>query len=256
MNKPKILLFDIETAPNLAYVWGKYEQNVIDYKNEWYILCFCAKWLNEKNITTSKLTDFNKRFNNDVQDDYGVVEKLWTLLNEADIVITHNGDEFDIKKANARFLYHGLPPPSLYKTIDTKKIAKKYFNFNSNKLDDLGRYLGLGRKVEHEGFNLWLKCMKGDKKAWKIMIKYNKQDIVLLEKVYKKFLAWITNHPNLGLYTGQKYACPNCGSSHVNKRGYAFTKTQIYQKYQCQECFAWSQDVKSERDIIKPRLKN
>jgi len=255
MRKPRILLFDIETAPNLGYIWGKYEQNVIDYKHEWYILCFCAKWLDGGKIITSKLIDFKSRFSKDNQDDYGVMRVLWELLNEADIVITHNGDQFDIKKANARFLFHGLPAPSSYKTIDTKKIAKRYFNFNSNKLDDLGRYLGLGRKVEHEGFPLWLKCMRGERKAWKTMVKYNKQDIILLEKIYKKFLPFITNHPNLGLYQGKRYACPNCGSEYVHKRGYTFTKTQIYQKWQCQECYAWSQSRKSEQ-IIKPELKN
>lgn len=257
MNKektPKILLIDIETAPNLGYIWGKYEQNVIDYKNEWYLLSFCAKWLGEKKMFAYKLNDFNL-FKKDKQNDLELVKKLWNLLDEADIIIGHNSDEFDIKKSNARFLFHGLNPPEPYKTIDTKKIAKKYFNFNSNKLDDLGRYLGIGRKMEHEGFSLWLKCMNGDKCAWDRMIKYNKQDVVLLEKLYKRFLPYITNHPNYGLYQQKEFACPNCGSYHLHKRGYAMTKTNIYNRWQCQECGSWSQSVKCEKKI-KPKIKN
>lgn len=254
MKNPKILVFDIETAPNLGYIWGKYEQNVIDYDNEWYMLCFAAKWLNKKQVITSKLSDY-KMFNRDKKNDLEVVKALWTLLDEADVVITHNGDSFDIKKANARFVYHGLNAPSSYKTIDTKKLAKKYFKFNSNKLDDLGKHFGIGEKVKHEGFELWLKCMEGNKKAWNDMIRYNKQDVVLLEKLYKKLLPWITNHPNVGIYQGKEYACPNCGSNKVQRQGFKYTKSNVYQRWQCQECFSWSQSIKSET-IIKPKLKN
>lgn len=257
MNKektPKILLIDIETAPNLGYIWGKYEQNVIDYKTEWYLLSFCAKWLGEKKMISYKLNDF-KLFKKDKENDFELIRKLWDLLDEADIIIGHNSDEFDIKKTNARFLFHHLRPPTPYKTLDTKKIAKKYFNFNSNKLDDLGRYLGIGRKMEHEGFSLWLKCMAGDESAWNRMIRYNKQDVILLEKLYKRFLPYITNHPNYGLYQQKEFACPNCGSYHLHKRGYAMTKTNMYNRWQCQECGSWSQSVKCEKKI-KPQVKN
>ncbi len=250
----KILLFDIETAPNLSYTWGKWQQDVIDFKDHWYMLCYAAKWLDDGKMITSKLTDYNS-FKKDKTDDFNVVKSLWTLLDKADIVITHNGDEFDIKKANARFVYHGLPPPSPYKTIDTKKVAKKYFSFTSNSLNDLGRYLKLGEKVKHEGFDLWLNCMTGEKKAWETMIKYNKQDVILLEKIYKRFLSWITNHPNLGLYKKLDFACPNCGSQHLNHRGFNYTKTNTYRRVQCVDCHAWSQYTTSEKRL-KNKIKN
>jgi len=254
MRNPKILVFDIETAPNLGYTWGKYEQNVIQFKDDWYILCFAAKWLGEKKVITSKLTDF-KIFNEDKKDDFQVVKELWKLLDEADVVIAHNGDKYDIKKSNARFIYHGLPAPSSYQSIDTLKLAKKYFGFSSNKLDDLGKFFKIGKKVEHEGFELWLKCMIGDKTAWKHMIKYNIQDIILLEKLYYKFLPWITNHPNLGLYQGKMCACPNCGSTNLMKNGLRYNKTTVHQRWRCKECFANSQSVRSEK-IDKPEVKN
>jgi len=254
MNNPKILIFDIETAPNLAYVWGKYEQNVISYNYEWYMLCFAAKWLNTSKIITSKLNDF-KLFKKDKQNDLEVCKVLWKLLNDADVVIAHNGDAFDIKKTNARFLYHGLPPPSYYQTIDTKKIAKKYFNFNSNSLNDLGIYLKLGTKMEHEGFKLWLKCMSGEKKSWNKMIRYNKQDVILLEKLYFRFLGWITNHPNYGVYNQEDYICPNCGSYHLIRNGIRATKTNLYQRWKCNDCHANSQSIKP-LEINKPKIKN
>lgn len=255
MDNPKILLFDIETAPNLAYVWGKYEQNVIEYDSEWYLLCYAAKWLGKNKIMTSKLTDFPSRFKKDSNDDLEVVKELWKLLDEADIVIAHNGKAFDVKKTNARFLYHGLLPPSPFKQIDTLTEARKHFKFNSNKLDDICNLLGIGRKIKHEGFSLWLKCMKGQSSAWNKMIKYNKQDVILLEKVYEKFKPYITNHPNIGLYQQKDFACPNCGSQHLQKRGFNRTKTNLYQRYQCQSCGAWSQSTKSEK-TIKSTVKN
>lgn len=255
MVSPKILVFDIETAPNLAYVWGKYEQNVIQYETEWYMLCYAAKWLGKKKFMTSKLNDFPSRFKKNPNDDYGVVKELWKLLDEADIVISHNGKKFDVKKSNARFLYHGLPPPSPFKQIDTLTESRKYFKFNSNRLDDIGNLLGVGRKLQHEGFGLWLKCMKGNKTAWNKMIRYNKQDVILLESVYEKFKPYITNHPNIGLYQQKEFACPNCGSNHLQKRGFSMTKVSMFQRYQCQECGAWSQNTQREK-VVKPRVKN
>lgn len=255
MEEPKILVVDIETAPNLGYVWAKYQQDVYEYKSEWYILCFVAKWLGQKKTIASKLPDF-KMFKKDPQNDFFVVKELWKLFDEADVVITHNGNKFDIKKSNARFLYHKMSPPSPFKSIDTRAVAKKYFNFNSNKLDDLGRYLNLGRKVEHEGFSLWLKCMDGDKPAWNRMINYNKQDVILLEKLYYTFQGWITNHPNIGLFRNQDYVCPNCGSKHLHKRGYAYTKVNKYQRVQCVECGAWSQHRRAEKTETGPQIKN
>jgi len=256
MNKPKILVFDIETAPNLGYTWGLYEQNVVSFKHEWYVLSFVAKWLGEKKIITSCLFDFKTRFKKDPTDDYAVIKKLWNLFDEADVVIAHNGDKFDIRKMNARFIYHNLTPPSPYKSIDTLKIARKYFKFNSNKLDDLGKHLGLGEKVKHEGFGLWLKCMNGNKKAWKKMTKYNIQDVLLLEKIYYKFRPWIIGHPNYGTYLRKDFVCPNCGSTHVHKRGTYTTTTRVYQRFKCQECGAWSRSVKSEKELTKPGLTN
>lgn len=249
MTKPKILIFDIETAPNLGYIWGMYEQNVIEFKNEWYMLSFTAKWLGEKPVTYA-LPDF-KGYKPGSEDDKALVTKLWELFDEADIIVAHNGDEFDIKKSNARFTYHKLNPPTPYKTVDTKKVAKKYFSFNSNSLNNLGKHLGLGEKVETGGFKTWKGCMDGDKKAWDTMKKYNKQDVILLEKVYLRLLPWMTNHPNSGMFSLGREVCSNCSSTRLQSRGFAVTKTSKYRRVQCQDCGAWGRESKSET-IVKP----
>lgn len=230
----KILLLDIERSPNLGYIWGKYEQNVLAFKKEGYLLSFAYKWLDKKLTHAHALPDY-PLYKKDRENDRELAWELWKVLEEADIVVAHNGDNFDIKIANALFVGHGFVPPSPFRTVDTLKVARRYFKFNSNKLDDLGAYLGLGEKTETGGFKLWSECMAGDKKAWRLMVKYNKQDITLLEGVYYRLLPWMT-HPNL---LGND-ACPNCGSHRVQKRGIHRTISCAKQKYQCQECGKWS----------------
>ena len=236
--KPKILFFDIETSPNLAWVWGKYEQDVIDFNREWYILSFCAKWAGGTTIVRG-LPDY-KIYAKNSQDDGEIVAELWELFNEADVIVGHNGDNFDIKKTNARFVEHGFKPPKPYKTIDTLKIARKYFKFNSNSLSDLGKKLGVGEKLKTGGFDLWLKCMNKDPQAWKKLKRYNKQDVLLLEKIYLKFRPWMTNHPNLAILSRKVDACPVCASGRLRRRGYGANRTGVYQRYVCLDCGAWS----------------
>src|SRR3990167_9203428 len=149
-NNSKILFFDIETMANLVYTWGKYEQDVIAYQRHWYMLTYAYKWLGEKKAYCHSLPEYplykRNRF-----DDKQLVKSLWKLFNEADIIIAHNGNQFDIKKANARFIKHKMSPPNPYKTLDTKLIAKRYLKMDSNKLDDIGDYFNIGRKINTGG---------------------------------------------------------------------------------------------------------
>lgn len=234
----RVLLFDIETTPNIGYIWGKYEQDVIEYVKEWHILSFAYKWLGEKTVHSVSLPDFPD-YKKNKGDDELLVRELWYLFDEADVIVAHNGDQFDIKKAHARFSAHKLGPTSPFKSVDTKKVAKRYFKYNSNKLDDLGNYLGLGRKIQTGGFELWKGCMAGDMKSWATMVKYNKQDVVLLEKVYLELRPWMTNHPSIALIEEIKDGCPNCGGNHLTRRGFSITRATKKQRLQCQGCGAW-----------------
>lgn len=243
--KPRILLIDFETLPNLGYTWRKYEQTVIDFKQEFCIATFAGKWLGDGKIFAKGLPNY-RGYKAGSYDDSKLVLEVRDLLDEADIVVAHNGDTFDFKVANSRMLANGLTPPSPFKTIDTKKLAKRIGCFNSNKLDDLARYFGLGRKIDTT-FNLWLECIKGNRVAWSKMIRYNKHDVRLLEAVYYKLLPYSTRGPNLGVYIGDS-VCPRCGSKHLAQRGYAASTTHRYHKLQCQSCGAWSQSaINSER---------
>jgi uncharacterized protein YprB with RNaseH-like and TPR domain len=225
MSKPKVLFLDIETTPNLGYTWGKYEQTVLKFVKEGYILSFVGKWLRGPFVL-----GFAKDAN-----DKKLVNKLWNLLDEADIVIAHNGDRFDIKMINAGFLKHGLKPPSPYRTVDTLKVLRRHFRMNSNRLDDIGKVLNIGEKIKHEGIDLWLKCMSGDQKAIDRMFRYNRQDVTLLEKVYFKILPWISNHPNYNNYT-EKQVCPRCGAKKTISKGGVITGSRQYQRRMCVSC--------------------
>lgn len=229
-KKPRVLFYDIETSPNLAYVWGKYEQDVIAFKEEWSLLSFAYKWQGEKSVEVVTASNYKEAM---------LVKALHTLFDSADVIIGHNSEKFDNKKVKAKFVEYGLAPPKPYKSVDTLKIARSQFAFNSNKLDDLGKILRVGGKVATGGFGLWLKCMAGDKQAWKKMARYNKQDVVLLEKVYEKLKAWAPNHPDMAVLSGAKGTCPVCTSSDVQKRGYQATKAAKKQRLQCNECSHW-----------------
>lgn len=245
----KILLIDLETAPNLGSYFELWrEGNILWTFQHWYILCFGWKWLGEKETHIVALPDF-KIWKKDKTNDEELVKVLWDLFNKAEIIIAQNGDRFDIRKSNARFLKWRLEPPSPYKTIDTLKIARKYFKLDSNKLDDLGDYLGIGRKLRTEK-GLWKDCMEGNLKAWKYMKEYNKQDVILLEKVYYKLRGWQTNSPNMNLIYGSIFSCPTCGSSECHKRGYGITRVNTYQRWQCQNCGAWSRGSIIKRDSV------
>lgn len=236
MEKIRILFLDIETAPSIGYVWGKWEQNVLEFVEHWYILCFAYRWEGENTQVVS--IDQSRWYKPGKTRDENILKDLWRLLDEADIVVAQNGDAFDIKKINTRFLQHKMTPPSPYKTVDTLKVARTKFAFNSNKLDEMGRDLDEGRKVEHRGFPLWLGCMSGNKEAWREMRLYNKQDVDLLYRIYKRFLPWISSHPNLSNYLS-KTCCPKCGSKNLIKKGFSYNKTTKYPRIKCKDCGGW-----------------
>jgi hypothetical protein len=241
MDKPqkaKVLFLDVERAPSLGWAWGKWEQDVLDFKTDWYFLSFAYKWQGEAKPHVRALPDY-PTFKKNREDDFELCLELWELLDEADIVIAHNGDHADIPWARTRFLAHGMQPPSPFKSVDTRKVARRHFRFDSNKLDDLGRCLGLGRKLPNTGFELWSRCMAGEIKAFKEMSEYNIQDIILLEKVYLKLRSWTVDSDHPSVQPGHPEDCPKCGSSRIEKRGFTYTAFRKKQRYNCKSCGGW-----------------
>lgn len=245
---PKILLFDLETAPMMAYVWNRWKQNIALNQtiSESYIICWSAKWLYSPNVVGDVLTP-EEALN---MDDRRICASLYELINEADIVIAHNGDQADIPWMNSRFIIHGFPPPKPYYSIDTLKIAKKQFGFSSNKLDALATYFGFPNKIE-TNFELWKGCIHGIPEALEDMLTYNKQDVAILEEVYLKLRPWQKDHPNLAnLLDSDVVMCPNCGSHdyEILEGEYYYTSVGKYQIYRCKHCGAVFRDRYSVRN--------
>lgn len=226
----KILALDIETAPNICYTWGLYNQNIsinqIDKPG--YTMCWAAKWLDEDRMQFSSVR----------KDGDKMIQKIHGLLDKADAVLSYNGLKFDLPTLNREFLVHGLPPPSPYRHIDLYQVAKRQFRFVSNKLDWIVRSLGLGEKVKHQGHDLWTACMAGDKEAWRLMEEYNRGDVELLISLYEKMLPWCDKHPSYAALEGVQ-CCPKCGSEEYQHRGFAYTSAYKYRRYECKKCHGW-----------------
>ena len=246
---PRILIVDIETSPMKAFVWSRWKQNIyLDQTiSEWFMLCWSAKWLGEDKVYGErvKCEDVLK------EDDSKIIRGLWELLDEADIVITHNGKRFDIPKINSRFLINELPPPSPYKQIDTLEVTKREFGFSSNKLDALLDYFGYEKKL-NTSFELWKKCLEGDKESLDYMLTYNKKDVTQLELVYLKLRPYIKGHPNLGIYYDiEKEQCGHCASTELIFTGYTYSNVSKFSTYRCTKCGSISRKRTTENTINK-----
>jgi len=248
----KLLLLDIETAPNLVHVWGLYQQNVgvNQIIDSGYVMCWAAKWYGEKQLVFDSIHRSRPK---------SMLGRVHKLIGQADALVHYNGTSFDVPTLNKEFLIHGLKPPAPAKQIDLYRVAKRQFRFPSKKLEYIAKSLGLGEKTRHEGHELWIKCMAKDPEAWERMEQYNRNDVVLLERVYQRMLPWINQHPNHGVYDEPGIpVCPNCGSGHLQRRGFSRTQVNKYARYQCQECGSWTKEsgselAKEDRQLIMRR---
>jgi len=242
---PKILLFDIETSPLRSYTWGMWNQNIglNMIKGDWHLLSWSAKWYGKDEVMYE-----DQRNEKDIENDKTLCKSLWKLLDEADIVIGHNSKKFDVKKMNARFLIHGMQPPSSFRQIDTLLIAKRHFNFTSNKLEYLtGKLCTKYKKSGHakfSGFNLWSECLNGNLEAWNEMKDYNKLDVLSLEELYEILLPW-DDSINFSIYF-EEDVC-SCGSTDLRESGFYYTNASKFQKYKCKNCGA---EYRSKENLI------
>ncbi|MAQ19389.1 MAG: hypothetical protein CMN30_31895 [Sandaracinus sp.] len=242
----KILIIDIETAPNIAYVWGAWKQNI--GQNQWkqkaHIMSFAAKWLGEEGVFYEE---------NRTSDDSRIVKTMFDLLDEADIAVAHNGRKFDFPTIIGRGLVHGYAPPSPYHVVDTLDTARREFRFTNNTLANLTQELGILEKGGHKkfpGFELWLECLRGNEEAWDEMREYNIRDVEALEELYLRLLPFMKSHPNVVRGEKEGVFCPKCGSDNIQWRGYYYTKAGMcYKRFQCMDCGGWGRVRHSEKDI-------
>lgn len=229
----RILLFDLETAPTTAYTWGRFDQTVSQKQviKEGYILTYSAKWLGEDTMISGRITQQG--------DDSQLVKELAELFDQADIIVAHNALKFDVPLLKTRMIALGMNPPLPSKIVDTLRIAKAEFKFPSNSLDNIAAYLGLPRKVNHSGFELWARCMAMEEEAFEEMLEYNLQDVVVLEQLYLRLRHWSKTHPNVAIleYPGV-VRCVCCGSDnlkHVDGKKF-YTATCAYELASCGDC--------------------
>jgi hypothetical protein len=228
MIKKRRLFFDIETSFNIGIFWrAGYNQTIRpeDIIHERAIICVCWKWEGEDKIH-SLTWDRN-------QSDKQLLEKFIKVLNEANEIIAHNGDRFDVKWLKTRCLFHRIPMFPRYQSVDTLKIGKAQFNFNSNKLDYIAKFLGVGEKMEHEGLDLWKKIiLHKDKESLTKMVDYCKQDVVILEKVYNELKNYAPHTFNYAAYNyDEKWACPECASLHTTLNKTHTTRQGVIKRY-------------------------
>ena len=192
---------------------------------------FAAKWHDKSRV------EFYSEFHNGT-------EEMWTqaqcLLDEADIVVGYNSDNFDLPHLRTGIRLAGLADPSPSLSIDLYKVGRKVLKLESHKLEDVARVLGVGQKLAHEGHMLWRKVREGDERAWARFRRYNKQDVVVTERAYDRMRPWMHNHPHMGLFTGEETCCNRCGGADLERRGFAYTPLSTYQQYRCRACGGWS----------------
>lgn len=244
----RIVNLDIETAPSFGAFFELYKEgNIVWKEKEWFVMSMAWKYLGDKKVYIASIWDFEEwdmafcqscsqiRMDYVEQAEEKLMGVLWDVLDKADLIVGHNSDQFDLKKLNAKFIKYRIDPPSPYKSLDTKKMNKGVANTDSNKLNDLGEFYGLGQKMETQK-DLHKKCLKNDKKAQKEMEEYNKKDVILDEKLYLRLRGWAKTGPNLNLTLGSFTNCPRCGSEHIVKGGYYYMSTTTYQSYRCKNC--------------------
>lgn len=260
-NLPKILLLDIETAPIEALTWWIHQQEIAigQISRDWFMLCWNAKWLFDPKVEWDVLTPEESLLWNDKRISMSLID----LMNEADIIIGHNWDNFDIKKAKARFLKHWLIPDKVYRTIDTLKIGRREFRLTSNKLQYMCDYCWLNVKLDTGGFELWAEAIGKPTsvaiKSWTKninrtesfnkssiesalynMSNYCANDVLILEELYLRLRPYDRNHPNVWMYMDTEWAvvCPVCGSKHLQGMWHYATQVWQYVSLKCKDCWA------------------
>ena len=241
----KRLFWDIETSYNTVATWNVgYKLNISHESilKERAIICICYKWAGDNAIHSLQWKN---------GDDKQLIKDFVKVISEAEESIGHNSDRFDEKWLRTRALFHGISMPHSLQTIDTLKLAKSGFRFNSNRLDYLGKFMGFGGKMDTGGFKLWLDiCERNDQSSLDKMIKYCKVDVTRLEQVYDKLNPYTKSRTHVGVTLGNgKCSCVNCGSDNTYSKGKVISSMgNIQYKLQCQDCGKYFKVSKTEFD--------
>lgn len=249
MSTSKILILDIETRPSLAYVWGLYNENIplarLIEPSE--IIAVGAKWYGKRGYFYEAVPYVDGQEYDPLArpKTLGMVHRL---LNEADAVVTYNGDKFDLPKLYGEFARCDMVPPAPVASIDVYKTVAK-MGFASGKMEHVAPLLGCGEKLPNDGFSMWSEYLKGSPKARRDMRRYNLRDVGVLDTLYTKLRPFIKLHPHLGQKSDNQ--CPACESTHVQLRGKRRTRKFWIERLHCQDCGAWSDGAKRKVGSVK-----
>lgn len=229
----RILFFDLETAPNLVYTFNTFKTTIgmNQIVEPARVICASYQWSDQKKVK------FVSEFHNGRRE---MLQILWDLFDEADVVVGYNNKGFDDAWLTSEWIAEGFTPPSPAHSVDLYQVIKRKTKFPSKKLGYVAPRLVEESKVTHSGFDLWIGCMNWDAKSWATMKRYCVQDTALLKPLYENLLPWITTHPNLGLDSNLEHACPRCGSDDVQRRGFSRTSSSVFQRFRCNKCGGWS----------------
>ncbi len=260
MKKPRIISFDLEVSPALGYFYPPtWETGILKVMERQKLMSFAWQVVGEKKIQAMNMSQMSG-YKKNPRDDRLLAIELHKVMSSADILLGQNSDQFDVKMANYFFIMNDLEPIPPTKYIDTKKIAKRYFRFANNTLDNLGEELGFGGKTEVKHSDIWTNCfLQGDKKAWKMMDIYCKNDVEKTTNIYLKMRPFMHSHPSLSRISGEWNSCPRCGGYNHRIKAYRTTTTSRYRQYQCLECLGFFSDRKAiseKQGDIKPEFVN
>lgn len=241
------VIYDIETAMNLGGYFGPtYDVNIAKVIQRGFVMGFAWKYLNKPKIYSCYIWDF-PLYKREPRNDINVIKKWVEVMKSTPLVIGQNSDSFDNKVMYGRLLIHNLPPLAMPATADTKKMVKRIARYDSNKLDDLAEQFGYGKKIKTD-VDLWWDCMTGVKRAQRDMVRYNKRDVEITEKVYSHLLPHAQNHPNMANLMGRPKACPKCAiEGFLWAQGTRYTKTGQYRRWQCKNCGSYVSSRKAEK---------
>ena len=229
----KRLYVDLETSPNVVYSWRVGRRIDIGYDNivaERAIICICYKWEGSKKVESLVWENSS---------DKAMLRKFIRVLERAEEVVAHNGDRFDLPWIRTRCIFHGIPLSAQLPSVDTLKIARSGFLFNSNRLDYLGGFLGHGHKADTGGFRLWKGVMDGNKNDLKAMVNYCARDVELLEKVHGSLYKYSRPKQHMGVHHGgYKHHCPACASGNTVRNGNKWVTAAgtVQVQMRCKDC--------------------
>lgn len=233
---PRFLFLDVETLPNLGLFFDTYSDRAIalDFILKPKALCTVAwKLSGEETVVHRCDTPYEDRT---------LCERILEAMEQADYVVWHFGEGFDRKFIEGRLFANGLPGLPPVASIDTYKLAKAKWGrtLNSNKLDHIAKLMGLGQKNKTDA-TLWVRCAQGDEAAMDEMAAYNKQDVDLLEAVYKKLAPNVSSKVNHNLLRDNPVnCCKVCGSENLTLKRYVLTASTFKHRFQCVDCGSWS----------------